>query len=322
MELRYASAMDSEQAEVGRYAPSPTGDLHLGNLRTAVIAWLHTRLQNGTFLLRIEDLDTPRCVPGSAEQILRDLEWLGLDWDGEVVYQSKRQSLYQVAMAELQDQQLLYPCFCSRKDIREASSAPHSAPGVYPGTCTSLTPREIDEKSALKPAATRIRVADEVVQFDDGCLGAQYQSLASEVGDFVIKRADGLFAYQLAVVVDDLEQGISSVVRGADLIDSAARQIYLFEKLGADAPHYWHVPLMLDEEGNRMAKRDGSESARAWRAAGKNGEQLVGKMAFDLTLVDREEAMSMSELLSLLDFESMTKCLRRMSKADQSRAGV
>lgn len=310
----YALAMEPEHAYVGRYAPSPTGDLHLGNLRTALLAWLLARLNQGVFLLRMEDLDTPRCVPGSADQILRDLEWLGLDWDGDVVFQSQRQALYQAALKKLQDQNLLYACFCSRKDIHLASSAPHQTPGVYPGTCANLSESQVSKKSEQKTAAIRIRVNDQIIQFEDACLGHQQQQLASEVGDFVLRRADGLFAYQLAVVVDDYEQGITSVVRGADLIDSSARQIYLFERLGTAPPQYCHVPLMLDADGKRMAKRDGSESAGAWRSEGKSAEQLIGVLAHGLGLTKSEAAISLSELADSLDPTTVMQALNQAAE--------
>lgn len=301
-----------QKSVVGRYAPSPTGDLHLGNLRTALIAWLHTRLQCGTFLLRMEDLDLPRTVKGSADQILRDLEWLGLDWDGEVVYQSKRQPYYQSALESLEQQGLVYECFCSRKDIQQAVSAPHSSDGVYPGTCENLSSEQIEKKRQHKQPALRLRVQNAEIEFDDGCLGNKNESLAESVGDFVVKRADGLFAYQLAVIVDDLEQGINQVVRGADLIDSTVRQIYIAQKLSKsqDSPNYWHIPLMLDSEGKRMAKRDGSQSVQSWRDAGGSAEQLIGELASSLALIPDSSSISLADLLHSLDFETFTKRLQ------------
>ena len=297
---------------VGRYAPSPTGDLHLGNLRTALIAWLHARLQGGTFLLRMEDLDVPRTVDGSADQILRDLEWLGLDWDGEVVYQSAREPYYQAALESLEQQGLVYQCFCSRKDIQQAVSAPHSSTGVYPGTCESLTSQQIEKKRQQKAPALRLRVQNSIIEFKDGCLGNRKESLAQTVGDFVIKRADGLFAYQLAVIVDDLEQGVTEVVRGADLIDSTLRQIYLAQKLSANQnrPNYWHVPLLMDNEGKRMAKRDGSQSVQNWCDEGGPAEKLIGELASSLRLCPDLSVISLTDLLNSLDFETFTKAIQ------------
>ena len=306
---RYSS---KQRSIVGRYAPSPTGALHLGNLRTALIAWLHARLQGGTFLLRMEDLDVPRIVDGSADQILRDLEWLGLDWDGEVVYQSTRQSYYQSALESLEQQGLVYECFCSRKDIQQAVSAPHSSTGVYPGTCENLTSLQIDKKSQQKTPSLRLRVQNSKIEFRDGCLDIRKESLAQTVGDFVIKRADGLFAYQLAVIVDDLEQGVSEVVRGADLIDSTLRQIYLAQKLSTkqNSPNYWHVPLMLDRDGKRMSKRDGSESVQSWRDAGGSAEKLLGELSLSLALVSDSSSISSADLLNSLDFEMLSIALQ------------
>ena len=301
---------------VGRYAPSPTGDLHMGNLRSALLAWLHARLQGGKFIMRMEDLDTPRTVPGSADRILEDLEWLGLDWDGEVVYQSKRQALYQAALEKLRAQGLVYECFCSRKDIRQAVSAPHSKLAVYPGTCACLSIDQVQFKAQSKQAAQRVRVDDSRITFEDGCCGHQQQNLQQLVGDFVIQRADGLFAYQLAVIVDDLDQGVTDVVRGADLIDSTARQIYLSNKLQPEraAPVYWHIPLLLNNDGTRMAKRDGSDSARNWIGSGGSSQQLVGTLAAGLGLC-QNRPISSQELLESLNFERLVKALKAGSHA-------
>lgn len=286
--------MQTHQQITGRYAPSPTGDLHLGNLRTALVAWLHTRLRNGTFLLRMEDLDTPRVVAGSADQILRDLQWLGIDWDGEVVYQSERSSLYREALELLVTEGLVYPCFCSRKDIRQAASAPHGKTGIYPGTCCNLSARQIAQQT--KSAAMRVRVD---------------APLAATCGDFVIKRADGLFAYQLAVVVDDLAQGVTDVVRGIDLLDSTPRQCYLANKIKPTARSlaYTHVALMLDENGQRMSKRDGSFSAKQWRTAGKQAPALVGQLAFSLQLLEQNRPISATDLLSQLCVADLDRAL-------------
>lgn len=305
--------MASTKKIVGRYAPSPTGDLHLGNLRTALLAWLHARLQDGEFLLRMEDLDTPRTVSGSTSRVLNDLEWLGLDWDGDVLYQSQRHDVYQAALDQLSSQGLIYQCFCSRKDIQTAVSAPHGKSGVYPGTCLNITTEQIQAKTRNKTPALRVKVAAAKIIFDDECLGLQQQVLAEQVGDFVLKRADGLFAYQLAVVVDDLAQGITDVVRGADLIDSTARQIYLAQLLTASDRQseirYCHVPLMMDDSGSRMAKRDGSESIQAWQQAGHNKQQLVAHLAASLGLWQRGSAVSAQNLLAELNFDAFSASL-------------
>jgi len=280
--------MPSSTPYIGRYAPSPTGDLHLGNLRTALIAWLHARLNHGQFLVRMEDLDTPRTVAGSADQILFDLEWLGLDWDADVVYQSERTELYQDALETLLNLGLSYPCFCSRKDVQLAASAPHGKVGVYPGTCSNLSAEQQVKMRQKKPPAMRLRVNAE---------------LANECGDFVIRRADQLFAYQLAVVVDDLDQCVTDVVRGQDLLDSTNRQQFLANKLKpvSISINYHHVPLMNDQSGKRMAKRDGSESAQQWRESNKSADVLVGKFAHDLGLIESNRPISTQKLLQIPD---------------------
>lgn len=270
---------------VGRYAPSPTGDLHLGNIRTALLAWLQVRSQGGKFLLRMEDLDVPRVVKGSAEQILLDLEWLGIDWDGPVVYQSQRTHLYEDALKALAKQGLIYPCYCSRKDIQQAVSAPHNQGAIYPGTCRNLSNAERIEKAKFKVPSLRVEVDGDLV---DSC------------GDFVVKRADGLFAYQMAVVVDDLEQGVTHVLRGRDLLESTARQQYLASKLSPEPAQmeYTHVPLMLDEAGARLSKRDGSLSVAEYKAQGYCAEKLIGELAFSLGLVDSKEPVGLMGLLN------------------------
>lgn len=283
---------------VGRYAPSPTGVLHLGNLRTALLAWLHARLQGGTFLLRMEDLDTPRMVQGSDAEILSDLEWLGIEWDGEVVYQSQRLPLYEQALDELTQQGKLYPCFCSRKDIQQAASAPHSSSGVYPGTCRSLSKADVVQRQQHKVPAIRLKVRGD---------------LLVSCGDFVVRRADHLFAYQLAVVVDDLEQGISDVVRGNDLADCTPRQHYLAQLLCPERTpiHYVHVPLLLDDDGKRMSKRDGSMSASRYRHSHgvSSAEKMVGEFAYDLGLIDQNKAISAADLLHQIDLNSLFKAI-------------
>ena len=295
----------SDSKIVGRYAPSPTGALHLGNVRTALLAWLHARIQGGQFLLRMDDLDQPRVVAGSAEQILKDLEWLGLDWDGGIVYQSERCDIYQEALQQLSRQRLVYPCFCSRKDIRQAASAPHARDGVYPGTCATLSDGMKSEKSKIKTPAYRVRVAGVQVKYSDACLGEQQDWLEQICGDFVIKRADNLFAYQLATAVDDMQQGITHIVRGADLLDSTSRQLHLMQQLnpGHPLPQYSHVPLMLDEHGHRMAKRDGSDSVQGWRMNGKSAEQLIGCLAASVNLIQKPSFISARDLLAEIDLK-------------------
>jgi glutamyl-tRNA synthetase len=276
----------------GRFAPSPTGVLHLGNLRTALLAWLFARSAGARFLVRIEDLDAGRVRPGLAEAQLADLAALGLDWDGEVVAQSARTALYEAALARLD----VYECFCTRAEIRESASAAHGPPDHYPGTCRSLSDGErAARRAAGRVPALRVRAGGEVVAFADRLLGAY----SAPVDDFVVRRNDGAFAYNLAVVVDDADQGIGEIVRGADLVDSTPRQLWLYRSLGLAEPAYAHVPLVLGPDGRRLAKRHGAVTLRdlspadalAWIAAslGLRGatpaEMLAG---FDPAALPRE----------------------------------
>jgi glutamyl-Q tRNA(Asp) synthetase len=230
----------------GRFAPSPTGPLHFGSLVAAVGSWLAARASGGRWLVRIEDLDTQRVVPGSAEEILSALSGFGLEWDGEVVRQSARTHLYERALAMLGAR--IYPCGCSRADVQRAASAQHEADPVYPGTCR-------DGLHGREPRAIRFLAPEQPIEFDDLIRGPIRQTAG---GDFIIKRADGPFAYQLAVVVDDADQGVTHVVRGGDLLDSTARQIALYEALGCPVPRFGHLPLVVGPDGSKLGKRYGS----------------------------------------------------------------
>jgi glutamyl-Q tRNA(Asp) synthetase len=233
---------------VGRFAPSPTGPLHFGSLVAAVASWLDARAAGGQWRVRVEDLDRPRVQPGAADEILRTLAAFGLGWDGEVLYQSRREKLYRDALERLQP--VTYWCGCSRREIADSSLglAADGAP-IYPGTCRSGTP---GGRRAL-----RVRVSD-TLAFEDRLQGDQAQMLERDIGDFVLYRADGLFAYQLAVVIDDADQGITDVVRGADLLDSTPRQIYLQRLLGIPTPRYLHVPVAVDTAGEKLSKQTGA----------------------------------------------------------------
>jgi glutamyl-tRNA synthetase len=291
----------------GRYAPSPTGDLHLGNLRTALLAWLFTRCTGGQLALRIEDLDRPRVRPGASERMLFDLRWLGLDWDeGPDVggphapyIQSERQEIYMTYLQRLQDRGLIYPCFCSRAEIARAASAPHENEGPrYPGTCRYLTQaqRRQHEADNRRPSL-RFRVDNErIVSFTDLLIGPVEQHVQQTVGDFIVCRSDGIFAYQFAVVVDDALMHINQVVRGVDLLQSTARQILLFEALGFQVPTFAHVPLLLDEHGKRFSKRIQSAGLEPLRLEGVTPAQIVGQFAAECGLVDRDEQLSAGEL--------------------------
>ena len=258
----------------GRFAPSPTGVLHLGNLRTAVLAWLFARSAGSRFLMRVEDLDVGRVRPHFVGEQLADLAAVGLDWDGPVVSQSSRGSLYSDALARLRGERLLYECYCTRAEIREAASAAHGPlpEGAYPGTCLRLSAAELAEKRASgRPPALRVRAGGARVGFSDRLLG----EISGVVDDFVVRRGDGAFAYNLAVVVDDADQGVEEVVRGSDLADSTPRQLWLMRALGLPEPSYAHVPLVLGPDGSRLAKRHGdvtlrevpAERALAWMGA-------------------------------------------------------
>jgi glutamyl-Q tRNA(Asp) synthetase len=238
--------------QTGRFAPSPTGPLHAGSLVAAVASWLFARREGGRWLVRMEDIDTPRVMPGSAEEILEALRRYGLEWDGEVVWQSKRTALYEAALAELRAKNLVYDCACSRADLQRAASAPLGREPVYPGTCRN----GIAQGKVAR--AIRFRAPDEVIAFDDLICGRVEENVAEATGDFVVRRADGLFAYQLAVVVDDAEQRVTQVVRGADLLTSTPRQIALQRALGYPTPVYAHVPLVLNPDGAKLGKRDGA----------------------------------------------------------------
>ncbi len=254
----------------GRFAPSPTGTLHLGNLRTALLAWLFARSAGSRFLVRMEDLDTSRVRPGVAEEQLADLAAVGLDWDDEVAYQSARQDRYVAAIEDLRAGGRLYECFCTRAEIREAASAPHGPlpEGHYPGTCLRLTEAERQERRAMRPPALRVRADGARVGFADRLHG----QVEGVVDDFVVRRNDGAVAYNLAVVVDDAAQGVEEVVRGDDLLDSTPRQLFLARMLGLPGPSHAHVPLVLGPDGARLAKRHGAvtlrevpaDAARAW----------------------------------------------------------
>ena len=236
------------QSYRGRFAPSPTGPLHFGSLVAAVGSYLDAKSQNGKWLVRIEDIDLQRTVPGAANEILTALEGFGFEWDEEVVYQSRRTDVYSNAMNILQQRDLVYPCACSRKEIADSSIRGLSGL-IYPGTCRHNPPH------GKKSYAMRIRVTDAIISFSDRIKGRYSQKLSSDIGDFVLRRADGIFAYQLAVVVDDAMQHITHVVRGADLLDSTPRQIFLQQVLGYPTPEYMHLPVVTNLHGEKLSKQ-------------------------------------------------------------------
>jgi glutamyl-tRNA synthetase len=291
----------------GRFAPSPTGAQHVGNARTFLIAWLSARSQGGRVLLRIEDIDTWRNKPGAVEQALSDLRWLGLDWDGDAMFQLPRLAVYREALSRLQAENRVYPCTCSRSDILQAASAPHlgeSSMPVYPGTCASRSPA--DAQTLARPFAWRFRVA-ESPSFADGFWGNVSIDLSREGGDFVIWRNDDMPAYQLAVVVDDAAQGVTEVVRGDDLLSSTPRQLLLYQALGLTPPRFIHVPLVVGPDGKRLAKRHGDTRLSQLREQGVAAESLVGLLAWSCGWQDRPRPISARELLPCFDLNAIPK---------------
>lgn len=286
----------------GRYAPSPSGDLHLGNLRTAILAWAMARRGGKPFYLRVEDLDRVR--PGAAERQIADLAALGLDWDASpgasteriegaesteskeagVLYQSTRLAVYEQAVAQLREAGLVYECFCTRREIQEASSAPHGAPGAYPGTCRDLTEEQREERRTQRPPALRLRAECTSYTVQDDFYGA----FTGLVDDFVLVRNDGTYAYNLTSVVDDAFVGVEQIVRGDDLLPSAPRQSYLAQLLGLAQPRYAHVPLALNEEGKRLAKRDGAVTLPQLREAGVEIPTILGWIAASIPVYNAD----------------------------------
>ncbi|MGO1973229.1 MAG: tRNA glutamyl-Q(34) synthetase GluQRS [Propionibacteriaceae bacterium] len=280
----------------GRYAPSPSGDLHVGNLRTAVLAWLFARHTGRAFRLRIEDLDRQRSSAAAAERQCADLAALGLDFDGEPMVQSERTDAHREALAALAEH--TYECFCTRREIAEAASAPHpdpkSPPSGYPGTCRDLTETERDRRRTERPAALRVRAGDVAQEVTD-LLHGTYTGM---VDDFVVQRNDGVAAYNLAVVVDDAAQHVDQVVRGDDLLDSAPRQVWLAGLLGITVPQYAHVPLALAPAGARLAKRHGAVTLADLAAIGVDPGEVLSRIAVSLRLAEPDEPVTLSVLLA------------------------
>lgn len=282
----------------GRLAPSPTGAQHVGNARTYLVAWLSARAQGGAVKLRIEDIDSPRVKPGAAEEAVRDLRWLGLDSDGEPVVQTTRLAHYAAALESLKRQEAVYPCTCTRSDIAAAASAPHAADEVtYPGTCAHRRAADAVALAAeRKPFAWRFRVTDSPT-FTDLYAGEQRIDLTQSGGDFVVWKNQGGPAYQLAVVVDDAAMAVTEVVRGDDLIPSTPRQLLLYRALALTPPWFVHVPLVVGEDGRRLAKRHGDTRLSALRAAGVAPEALVGLLAWSCGWQERPEPVAARDLL-------------------------
>lgn len=313
-----------ENTVVGRFAPTPSGRMHAGNVFSALMAWLSVRAAGGRMVLRIEDLDPRGQRPGAAELLLDDLRWLGLDWDDGPYYQSERSELYYDAMHTLIKRHLIYFCFCTRAELH-AASAPHASDGtyIYPGTCRGLDPAVAMDKMAVRLPALRIRVPElddpaGVICFNDLVYGPQREVLARDVGDFIVQRSDHIFAYQLAVVVDDALMGVNQVVRGHDLLSSSARQIYLQKMLGYEQPTYAHVPLLVTPEGRRLSKRDRDLDLGEIRAHDAGPERLLGWLAANVGLAEKGEALSADALVERFSWETVRAHAQESIVVDQT----
>lgn len=297
---------------VGRFAPTPSGRMHLGNLFSALLAWLSIRSQGGELVLRMEDLDPQRTGDGYAAQLRQDLTWLGLTWDRETEPQSRRSDAYLAAFRLLEARGLLYPCYCTRSRLHRAD-APHIADGVYvyDGRCRNLSPAE--QAAFGRAPAWRVRVPDREISVLDGVQGLYIENLTRDCGDFLVRRADGIFVYQLAVVVDDATAGVTEVVRGRDLLSSTPRQMYLQELLGAPHPRYYHVPMLLAPDGRRLSKRDGDLDLEAL-SRHMGPEAILGLLAHWAGLLPRPEPIQARELVPLFRWDlvprhDLTVCL-------------
>ncbi len=290
---------------IGRFAPTPSGRMHLGNVFAALIAWLSVKSKGGALVLRMEDLDTQRTSLEFAQVLRQDLLWLGLNWDMETPPQSQRAAVYQRYFEKLADLGLLYPCYCTRSQLHSVN-APHLSDGtyVYPGTCRNLT-KEQQAAFDRKPA-WRVQVPDKIWTVQDWVQGIYRENLSTDCGDFVVRRADGVFVYQLAVTVDDGEAGVTEVVRGMDLLSSAPRQMYLQELFGFSHPDYGHVPMLMAPDGRRLSKRD-KDMDLGYLQSHTTAEKLLGLLGFASGLLDRFESLSARELAAEFSWEKLRK---------------
>lgn len=301
--------MDPTPKPTGRLAPSPTGRIHAGNIYSALLCWLLVRSLDGTLVLRIDDLDEERSKRVFADQVMTDFENLGLTWDEGPIFQQDNKERYQEALAILEKEGLVYPCFCTRADLH-SSSAPHRGEkAIYPGTCRALSAEEIRRRTAERQPALRLRVPERRMVIDDMIQGAYDQELSSECGDFIIQRSDGLFAYQLACVVDDGEEGVDLVVRGMDLLSSAPQQEYLRELLGFEPARYAHGPLLVAEENRRLSKRDADASLESMLEAFGSFEAVIGHIAYLTGLSFEDAPMTPEDLLKDFDLQTLRENL-------------
>ncbi len=305
----------NKAVERGRFAPSPTGRMHLGNVFSALLSWLSAKSLGGQWLLRIEDIDPERSRPEYADLLMGDLEWLGLTWDGSPVWQSQRSDIYEHYFGLLLAQGLTYPCYCTRNDIL-ATQAPHESDGrvVYKGTCRNRPPQP------GRAAATRIRVPDESISFTDGHYGTLTVDMARQVGDFIIRRKDGAWAYQLAVVIDDGLMGITQVVRGRDLLLSSPQQMYVARCLGFNTPRFIHFPLLCNEQGQRLSKRDRSLDMEALRQR-FTAPEVIGLLAHHAGLTPAPQPITPSQLLPLFSWAKVPQDDIRLSPDGTAQAG-
>jgi glutamyl-tRNA synthetase len=307
-------------SSITRLAPSPTGALHLGNARTFLLNVLMARQNGWRVRMRMEDLDGPRIKTGAAQSALEDLAWLGLEWEPELLYQSHRSDLYQDALQRLIDAGQVYPCTCSRKDVELAGGAPHADDPVrrYPGICRGRWATPEDAFAATgRPVAWRLRVPDKPIRFEDAFAGPQEFTLSETCGDFVLFRNEGLASYQLAVVVDDESQGVTEIVRGDDLLESAARQIHLRRWLGYETPlRYWHVPLVVGEDGHRLAKRHGDTRLSFYRESGVGSNRMLGLLGYWCGLLETRRETDLAELRACFEIGRVPKTQVIFTEAD------
>ena len=302
-------------AVVGRFAPTPSGFLHLGNVFCSLLAWLYAKSSGGRIILRIEDLDPQRCTRLKADQLARDMEWLGLTWDegayvsanSELYFQSQRSEIYAAYFEQLETRELVYPCFCSRSELH-AAEAPHLSDGriIYAGTCRELTPEQRQAKTQKRAPAYRLKVEDVPISFCDGHYGLQSYNLAEESGDFIVRRSDGVFAYQLAVTIDDALMGITQVVRGCDLLSSTPMQLYIYRLLGFTPPSFCHIPLLVDATGRRLSKRDGDLEIASLRKAYGSPEPIIGLLAYLAGQIEKPEPLRVDDLLPIFNSHNIS----------------